>query len=146
MDTHEQTSHSLLGWPGADIDAPVLPMKAADCVPQKIKRFFGQSGDASLGLVHLQPKPHHERFHLCHRRPGITQTTTDDEVVSAVHDVGIELFLMAVKLPRQQEASEVAVGRQRRDHSPYTKGNFEFEQVLRGWRTSYPVLDLRLKR
>jgi hypothetical protein len=31
-------------------------------------------------------------------------------------------------------------------HSPYTKGNFEFERVLRGWRTSYPVLDLRLKR
>ena len=33
-----------------------------------------------------------------------------------------------------------------RDHSPYTKGNFEFERVVRGWRTSYPVLDLRLKR
>jgi hypothetical protein len=32
------------------------------------------------------------------------------------------------------------------DHSPYTKGNFEFERVVRGWRTSYPVLDLRLKR
>jgi len=23
-----------------------------------------------------------------------------------------------------------------RDHSPYTKGNFEFESVLKGWRTS----------
>jgi hypothetical protein len=34
----------------------------------------------------------------------------------------------------------------RRDHSPYTKGNFEFERVVRGWRTSYSVLDLRLKR
>ena len=33
-----------------------------------------------------------------------------------------------------------------RDHSPYTKGNFEFERVVKGWRTSSPVLDLRLKR
>ncbi len=31
-------------------------------------------------------------------------------------------------------------------HSPYTKGNFEFERVLKGWRASPPVLDLRLKR
>jgi hypothetical protein len=31
-------------------------------------------------------------------------------------------------------------------HSPYTKGNFEFERVVRGWRSSYRVLDLRLKR
>jgi hypothetical protein len=33
-----------------------------------------------------------------------------------------------------------------RSHSPYTKGNFEFERVVRGWRSSVPVLDLRLKR
>ena len=32
------------------------------------------------------------------------------------------------------------------DHSPYTKGNFEFERVVRGWRSSVSVLDLRLKR
>ena len=32
------------------------------------------------------------------------------------------------------------------DHSPYTKGNFEFERVVKGWRSSVPVLDLRLKR
>jgi RNA-directed DNA polymerase len=34
----------------------------------------------------------------------------------------------------------------RRDHSPYTKGNFEFERVVTGWRGMYSVLDLRLKR
>jgi hypothetical protein len=32
------------------------------------------------------------------------------------------------------------------DHSPYTKGNFEFERVVWGWRSSVPVLDVRLKR
>jgi hypothetical protein len=31
-------------------------------------------------------------------------------------------------------------------HSPYTKGNFEFDRVVTGWRGSHPVLDLRLKR
>ena len=33
-----------------------------------------------------------------------------------------------------------------RDHSPYTKGNFEFERTVTGWRASHPALDLRLKR
>src|SRR6202521_6248271 len=41
---------------------------------------------------------------------------------------------------------EIEVTEQRRNHSPYTKGNFEFERVVRGWRASRPVLDLRLKR
>ena len=34
----------------------------------------------------------------------------------------------------------------RSNHPPYTKGNFEFERVVTGWRGSHPVLDLRLKR
>jgi hypothetical protein len=41
---------------------------------------------------------------------------------------------------------QVNVPEQRRNHSPYTKGDFEFERVVRGWRASRPVLDLRLKR
>src|SRR5437773_2264288 len=31
-------------------------------------------------------------------------------------------------------------------HAPYTKGNFQFERTVTGWRARYPVLDLRLKR
>jgi hypothetical protein len=31
-------------------------------------------------------------------------------------------------------------------HTPYTKGNFEFERVLTNWRGIPSVLDLRLKR
>jgi len=37
------------------------------------------------------------------------------------------------------------VTQQRRQHSTYAKGNFQFERVVRGWRTR-PVLDLRLKK
>src|SRR6266436_9009766 len=33
-----------------------------------------------------------------------------------------------------------------RSHSPYTKGNFEFERVVRGWRTRFSVLDCRRKK
>lgn len=32
------------------------------------------------------------------------------------------------------------------NHSPYTKGNFEFERVVTGWRGIHVVLDLRLKK
>jgi hypothetical protein len=31
-------------------------------------------------------------------------------------------------------------------HSPYTKGNFQLEEVVTGWRAKYSVLDLRLKK
>jgi hypothetical protein len=48
--------------------------------------------------------------------------------------------------PKIKDVMKINVSQQRRSHSPYTKGNFEFERVVRGWRTSYPVLDLRLKR
>jgi RNA-directed DNA polymerase len=34
----------------------------------------------------------------------------------------------------------------RSDHAPYTKGNFQFERIITGWRDRYPLLDLRLKR
>src|SRR5205807_5502509 len=34
----------------------------------------------------------------------------------------------------------------RKYHAPYTKGNFQFERTVAGWRTRYPLLDLRLKR
>jgi len=33
-----------------------------------------------------------------------------------------------------------------RGHSPYTKGNFEFERVVTGWRGIHTVLDCHLKK
>ncbi len=32
------------------------------------------------------------------------------------------------------------------DHAPYTKGNFQFERTVTGWRARYPALNLRLKK
>ena len=32
------------------------------------------------------------------------------------------------------------------DDAPYTKGNFQFERIITGWRTRYALLDLRLKK
>jgi hypothetical protein len=39
---------------------------------------------------------------------------------------------------------EIDVRQLRRYHAPYTKGNFQFERVIAGWREQ-PVLDLRRK-
>jgi hypothetical protein len=33
-----------------------------------------------------------------------------------------------------------------RYHAPYTKGNFQFERIITGWRTRYPLLYLRLRK
>jgi hypothetical protein len=51
-----------------------------------------------------------------------------------------------VALQLSVEFIEHQVRQQGRQHSPYTKGNFEFERVVRGWRTRSSVLDLRRKR
>jgi hypothetical protein len=51
--------------------------------------------------------------------------------------------------PRHPEIKRVVheqIGQYWADHAPYTKGNFQFERIIRGWRTRYPVLDLRLKK
>jgi len=54
--------------------------------------------------------------------------------------------LPPVLYPKIENVMQVNVREQRRNHSPYAKGNFQFEQVVTGWRASSPVLDLRLKR
>ena len=49
-------------------------------------------------------------------------------------------------MPESDDSCDRENSQHQRKHSPYTKGNFEFERVVVGWRTSYPVLDLRLKK
>src|SRR5262249_41825744 len=41
---------------------------------------------------------------------------------------------------------EIEITEQRRSHAPYTKGNFQFERIITGWRTRYALPDLRLKK
>jgi hypothetical protein len=53
---------------------------------------------------------------------------------------------MAPALQLPVEFIEYEVAEQWRKHSPYTKGNFQLEQVVTGWRAKYSVLDLRLKK
>jgi hypothetical protein len=48
--------------------------------------------------------------------------------------------------PEIKRVMHEEVGQDRAKHAPYTKGNFQFERIIRGWRTRYPLLDLRLKR
>jgi hypothetical protein len=43
------------------------------------------------------------------------------------------------------KGGEQDIAQHRRNHSPYAKGNFQFERVVTGWR-GRSVLDLRLKR
>jgi hypothetical protein len=41
---------------------------------------------------------------------------------------------------------EKEIGEHGASHAPYTKGNFQFERIITGWRTRYAVPDLRLKK
>src|SRR5437588_814254 len=46
---------------------------------------------------------------------------------------------------RSRYANGRRIATRRAIHAPYTKGNFQFERTVTGWRTRYAVLDLRLK-
>ena len=51
--------------------------------------------------------------------------------------------------PRRPEIKRVVhekIGHDGANHSPYTKGNFQFERIITGWRTRYALPDLRLKK
>jgi hypothetical protein len=45
---------------------------------------------------------------------------------------------------RRRLISVVNISELGSNHAPYTKGNFQFERVIAGWREQ-PVLDLRRK-
>jgi hypothetical protein len=47
--------------------------------------------------------------------------------------------------PKIKNVMQVNVPEQRRNHAPYTKGNFQFERTVAGWRETYTLLDLRRK-
>jgi len=47
--------------------------------------------------------------------------------------------------PRIERVVKEKIRQNRTDHAPYTKGTFEFERVVRGWRKSDAALDFRLK-
>jgi hypothetical protein len=59
--------------------------------------------------------------------------------------VSVEPFAVTEPLPGQQEATEVQIRQQGREHSLNAKGNFRFEREIGGWRSG-SVVDLRRKR
>ena len=60
----------------------------------------------------------------------------------------LPLFLTRRECPLQEELQTIQgpVRQHGGGHAPYTKGNFQFERTVTGWRTRFPLLDLRLKR
>ena len=138
--------YSLLGRNRAQIGASRLRRVATSKrIAQKVELLFRQDRDPRLGFIHCQ-------LQLCHHDPHRGQSffrfapTTDHEIIGIVDDVRSETLFVPQLLPSKHEPTHVKITEQRADHAPYTKGNFEFERVVRGWRTSYAVLDLRLKR
>jgi hypothetical protein len=45
--------------------------------------------------------------------------------------------------PLIERVVQIDVRQQRRDHAPYTKGNFQFERIIVGWLERYALLDFR---
>ena len=58
----------------------------------------------------------------------------------------IEMWLKAGVMERRGFGGLVRYSTGWGNHAPYTKGNFEFERMVTGWRGIHTVLDLRLKK
>src|SRR5207249_11765806 len=130
--------HSLLRWDRAQIGPSRLRRVASTKrIAQKVELLFRQLADPRLRLVHRQSQPDH---HALHRGPSLCSfpTTADHEVVRVVDNARLKALLVPELPPPQHEPSHVDIAQQRANHSPYTKGNFEFERVVRGWRAGRP--------
>jgi hypothetical protein len=60
--------------------------------------------------------------------------------------VGVAHEAMAAFLQLLVQDVQHQIRQQRREDSPYAKGNLTFDRVICGWRRGRTVLDLRLKR
>jgi hypothetical protein len=72
----------------------------------------------------------------------------DHEVIRPSHDDDIAADawrLPPVIDPKVENVMKENIRQQRGVHSPYTKGNFQFERIITGWRAKYSVPDYRLK-
>ena len=71
----------------------------------------------------------------------------NDVIRIADHDhLASRMFSAPDIRPEIEHIMKIDIRKERRVYSPYIKANFEFERTIKGWRTGYVVLDLRLKR
>src|SRR5438552_8631218 len=114
----------------------LLPVFGRERSELQQSRFLGMKLQAELShsLDQFCPEPYGIRFRL----------EAHHDIVSKPHDdhVTAGLFPTPRLGPQIEHIVKINVGQQRRDHAPYTKGNFQFERTVTGWRTRYAVLDL----
>src|SRR2546430_1141199 len=102
-------------------------------------RFLGMQFQVELlhSFRKLRPKLIGIRFAL----------ESNHDVISKSHDDHIAVCpLLTPRLdPQIEYVMKIDVGQKRRSHAPYTKGNFQFERTVVGWRETYTLLDIRRK-
>ncbi len=140
---------------------PVLPADVRES--QKIECFgfpfsslypvqFGKSPElnpARLIWVQFQPELSQSFLKIDEETICVGPILKTDYVIVGIshhHNVTLRALLTPGIYPEVEYVMQIDIGEQWRKHSPYTKGNFQFEQVVTGWRAKYSVLDLRLKR
>ena len=71
VDPFEQAFDGFPGRTRSDVGAALLSVELAERVAEERNVISGYARQPGLGLVHLQPKPRHQRFHPCLRRLGM---------------------------------------------------------------------------
>ena len=113
-----------------------------EAITQEREAFalFAAIPNVGLGRIERKPVVLNPGVHFLKCRLRFCDATAKhDEIVGIAHHPITFVLHMTV------QGMQVDVRQQRADHSPYAKGNFQFERVVKGWR-SIPLLDFRRKR
>lgn len=118
--------------------ATSLPSFGGVCAEFEQSRFLGVQFQTKLreSLREIRPESLGIRLDL----------ESQHDVIRVAHDNDVAARLLPTPCvdPQVKHVVEIDVRQLRRYHAPYTKGNFQFERVIAGWREQ-PVLDLRRK-
>src|SRR5262249_38821317 len=112
-------------------------------VSEKVEGLTSSVAHPRLGLVQREPDAGHPSPSRVENLAGPVPTE-DHEIVSVGHQHRAVPAVQTVLAKRLDEAMHIDVRHQWRNYSLNAKDNFQFERVIKSWRTR-PLLDLRRK-
>jgi hypothetical protein len=117
VDSLDDTLERFAGRLGADEGFAVLPVEPPDREPEEVERLLRYARQSGLSVINRQAHLSHQPPHHCKRSHTVAGAAADHKIISIVDDMRIESVSVTMVVPRQKEASEVEIRKERRCRS-----------------------------